>query len=92
MKDIELLKKEIEQIKERNKLVEKDKAWETSLFRKIVITVLTFFTVAIFFIFAGVQKPFLNAIVPSIAFIFSTLSLPFLKKLWSKKIDKNERY
>lgn len=91
MNDIELLKKEIEKIKKRNKSVEKDKAWETSITRKIIIAVFTFLTIAIFFIFAKVQKPFLNAIVPSVAFIFSTFSLPFLKKIWLKKFNRNER-
>ncbi len=39
MKDIE---KEIEKIKERNKRVEKDKAWETSWTRRICIMILTY--------------------------------------------------
>ena len=42
MKDLE---KEIELIKERNKRVETDKAWETSWTRKICIAVLTYLVV-----------------------------------------------
>jgi len=37
------LKIEIEKIKGRNRRVEADKAWETSLTRKILIAVLTYF-------------------------------------------------
>ena len=36
------MKEDIEQIKERNRRVETDKAWETSLFRVITITIITY--------------------------------------------------
>lgn len=42
------LEKEIEQIKLRNKKVEKDKAWETSGIRKICIMILTYIVVIIY--------------------------------------------
>ena len=42
MKDIEI---EIKEIKERNKRVELDKKWETSLTRKICIAILTYIVV-----------------------------------------------
>lgn len=64
---------EIEKIKERNIRVEIDKAWETSASRKILISVLTYCAVVIFFIFAKLPKPFINAIVPAAAFILSTM-------------------
>jgi len=76
------IKKEIEIIKQRNKRVEADKAWETSLARKIIIAVLTYIVIVVFFYFAGLPKPFTNSIVPTLAFILSTLTLPFFKKLW----------
>ena len=41
---IEELKKEIVQIKERNKRVETNKAWETSWVRRICIMILTYIT------------------------------------------------
>ena len=81
------LEKEVIKIKERNKRVEIDKAWETSLTRKIIIAILTYFVIVIFFYFAGLQKPFINSIVPALAFLLSTLSLPFFKKLWVR-LDK----
>jgi len=76
------IKDEIKNIKERNKRVELDKAWETSLTRKIIIAVLTYIVIVIFFYFAELPKPFINSIVPSLAFIISTLSLPIFKKIW----------
>jgi hypothetical protein len=77
-----ILEKEIESIKERNRRVEFDKSWEISVSRKIIISGLTYVTVVIFFYFTHLPNPFLNAIVPSIAFILSTLSLSFFKKIW----------
>ena len=42
------LEKEIEQIKQRNKKVELDKAWETSWTRRICIMILTYIVVIIY--------------------------------------------
>ena len=42
------IEKEIEKIKERNKKVELDKAWETSWTRKICIMILTYIVVIIY--------------------------------------------
>ena len=82
------LKKEIEKIKERNKKVEADKAWETSWTRRALIVIMTYFVIVLFFYFAELPKPFVNSIVPSLAFVLSTLSLPILKKLWVKSLYK----
>jgi polyferredoxin len=88
MPTLEQLALEIETIKERNKRVEVDKAWETSWARRVLILVLTYFVVLIFFLVAGVSKPFINAIVPSLAFVLSTLTVPVFKKWWVKKNKK----
>ncbi len=74
----------IDVIELRNKRVELDKAWETSLTRRIVIAVLTYFTIVLFFLAANLPKPFINSIIPTIGFLLSTLSLSFFKKIWSK--------
>ena len=81
MKDLE---KRIIKIEERNKRVELDKAWETSISRKIIITILTYLTITLFFIVGNLERPFVNSIVPTLGFIISTSSLPFFKKLWIK--------
>jgi preprotein translocase subunit SecF len=84
MEELEQIKKDIEEIKERNKKVEKDKAWETSLFRRVLVATLTYLVVVLFFIFAKLPNPFINAIVPTIGFVLSTLSVSFFKKIWQK--------
>ena len=79
------LSKDIKLIKQRNKRVEADKAWETCWTRKILIFVLTYIVIVIFFFVAELPKPFVNSIVPAVAFILSTLTLSLFKKTWLKK-------
>ncbi|MDP2643099.1 hypothetical protein COY05_04390 [Candidatus Peregrinibacteria bacterium CG_4_10_14_0_2_um_filter_38_24] len=78
------LQKEIDTIKTRNKKVELDKAWETSWTRKLVILILTYIVIVIFFFAANLENPFLNAIVPSIGFFLSTLTITIFKNWWIK--------
>jgi hypothetical protein len=80
------VEKEIKELKNRNVRVEKDKAWEVSKTRKIVIAILTYLTIVLFFITMNLPSPFVNAIVPTIGFLLSTLALPFIKKFWVKKV------
>lgn len=82
------MKKEIDQIKERNKKVEADKSWETSFTRKGIIAVLTYIVIVVFLFSIHAPYPFLSAIVPAIGFVLSTLTLPFFKKLWQKHLYK----
>lgn len=84
MDNLEKLEQEINKIKERNTKVEADKAWETSFFRKTLIAILTYFVIVLFFYFADLPKPFINAIVPTLGFVLSTLSVPVFKKVWIK--------
>lgn len=84
-KEIQELQHEIEQIKARNKRVERDKAWETSNTRKIIIAVLTYLVMSLFMISIGVQNPFINALVPTLGFTLSTISLEIMKDWWEKK-------
>ncbi len=86
MYDIQQVKNEIEALKQRNQRVDKDKAWETSWTRKISVALLTYIVIVIFFLTADFQKPFTNAIVPTIGFLLSTLSVGSIKKLWVKKV------
>lgn len=82
------LKIELEEIKKRNQRVEADKAWETSWTRRAIIILLTYIVISIFFYFALIPKPLLNAVVPTIAFTISTLTLPLIKKWWLNKVYK----
>ena len=82
---MEELKKEIEEIKERNKRVELDKKWETSGTRKVCICILTYIVVIIYStLISKVSNVFLSSLVPVIGFTLSTLSLKFVRKIWEK--------
>lgn len=78
------LEDHILRIHKRNRRVEEDKAWETSWTRRLSIVLLTYVVVVLFFIVAGLPTPYLNAIVPSVAFLLSTLALDVVKKQWIK--------
>jgi hypothetical protein len=69
-------------IEERNARVEADKAWETSWTRRGLLVVFTYLAIGIYMWAIGVTAPWLNAIVPAVGFLLSTLTLPIFKKLW----------
>lgn len=84
---MEELKKEIEEIKLRNKRVELDKRWETSNTRKICIAVLTYAVVVTYTYFISkISNIWLSSLVPVMGFGLSTLSLNAIRKLWEIKI------
>ena len=87
MDQIQDLKKELEKIKARNKKVEADKAWETSWTRRLFLFLFTYIIIVIFFYMANLPDPFKNAVVPSLAFVISTMTLPIVKKWWLKKYE-----
>lgn len=79
------LEKRIENIEKRNKRVEKDKEWETSLLRKLCIAILTYIIVILYsYSIKEFDNIFLSSLVPVIGFTLSTLSLKGIRKLWEK--------
>lgn len=79
------IEKEIQEIHQRNKRVEAEKAWETSLFRIIFICVMTYIATAAVFYVIGVSQYLLNALIPTVGFFLSAQSLPPIKKWWINK-------
>lgn len=82
---IKQLEKKIADIEARNQKVEADKGWEVSWQRRILILILTYLLVLLYFFLIEVEKPFLNALVPTIGFFLSTLTLSIAKKAWINK-------
>lgn len=79
------IEKEINDIKERNKRVEKDKAWETSWTRRICIMILTYLVVIVYsYIIKKYDNILFSSLVPVIGFTLSTLSLKLVRKIWEK--------
>ena len=82
------IENEILRIKERNKRVELDKTWETSLIRKLCICILTYIVVVIYSIIINkTSSIWLSSLVPVIGFTLSTLSLKLVRNIWEKKYN-----
>jgi len=83
-----MTKKTIEErvaiIESRNSKVEGDKAWETSWTRRLSIMILTYFVVVAYLYFVVHIDPWINAIVPVIGFLLSTLTVQVIKNLWTR--------
>ena len=81
------LEKEIKEIKERNKRVELDKRWETSLTRRLCICILTYVIVVLYsYIISKTSNIWFSSLVPVIGFTLSTLSLKGIRMIWENKI------
>lgn len=78
----EEIESEIRKIKDRNRLVEIDKAWEVSWIRRLLIAAFTYLSISLYLYAINIDRPWLNAIVPAVGFMLSTLTLPWFKKLW----------
>ena len=77
----------VNDIEERNRRVEKDKAWETSMTRKLCIMVLTYIVVIIYsYMVNNFSSILLSSLVPVIGFTLSTLSLNMVRKIWEKRL------
>ncbi len=88
MASLKGLKEKIKRIEDRNKKVEFDKAWELSYSRRFLLLLFTYLTIGFYLQAIRIPQPWLNAIVPAIAFMLSTLTLPFFKDLWLNYIYK----
>ncbi len=75
----------LQQILERNKRVEADKAWETSKTRRGFIMCITYVTASCFLYMIGNDAFWMNALVPMGGYLLSTLSLPPLKRWWLER-------
>lgn len=78
-------------IEKRNAKVEAYKAWETSFARRGLLALFTYAAIGIYFSAIGVLNPWLNAIVPAAAFMLSTLTLPFFKRIWMERLYRGKK-
>jgi hypothetical protein len=77
--------KEIELLKERNRRVETDKAWETSWTRRIFISIFTYVIAGVWLLLIRDSYPWLKAFVPAAGYILSTLSIAFVRERWGRR-------
>lgn len=79
------LEDRLEAIEARNRRVDLDKTWETSLYRRVLILVITYVLLGIYMTFLGVRLPWSNAVIPTTGFLLSTLTLNWAKRRWLEK-------
>lgn len=78
------IEKRLSAIEARNRRVELDKAWETSWTRRLSIGLLTYAVVVAYLFVINNSAPFINAAVPAVGFLLSTLFLRRVKEIWQK--------
>jgi hypothetical protein len=76
------LEERVSRIEQRNTSVEANKAWETSWTRRALVMLFTYLAMSMYLWAIGVVDPWLNGIVPTVAFMISTLTMPFFKTWW----------
>lgn len=79
---ISQLERAVKELEERNRRVEADKAWETSVFRRATIALTTYACAAAALMSIGSVRPFLDALIPVVGYVLSVQSLPILKRWW----------
>ena len=79
------LAQRIQKIEDRNSKVETEKAWELSWARFWTNTAATYLTMNLFLWSIDGPFPPINAIIPTIGYVLSTLSIPLVKKWWLAK-------
>lgn len=78
------LEQRVKAIEERNIRVRIDKQWETSWTRRLLIVAFTYILLGSYMWVIGVGQPLLNAVIPTVGFTLSTLSMPYFRKKLEK--------
>ena len=79
------IEQELEKIQARNRKVEADKAWEVSWTRRLFITAVTYIFALVWLIIIHERVAALKALVPTVGFVLSTLSLGVIKGWWVRR-------
>ena len=83
---MEQLEKRILELEERNKRVAMDKAWEVSWARRGILMLFTYLAIGSYLYVIEVPSPWINAVVPTVAFMISTMTMPFFKRKWIERV------
>lgn len=76
------LEERVVALEARNQRVEADKDWETSWIRRGSIALLTYLTMVMYLHFVIHINPWLNALVPVMGYLLSTLTISLLRQTW----------
>jgi hypothetical protein len=79
---LQLLEASIVEIQERNRRVELEKSWELSITRRVIILSLTYLIASAVLFLLDTPEFWLAAIIPTLGYFLSTLSVSFIKRVW----------
>ena len=79
------LELDLTSVNQRNARVELDKKWETSITRFVCVVAITYIIMNLILWTIGSPFPPLNAIIPTVGYMLSTLSLKKIKERWIKQ-------
>ena len=79
---LSILEGELSAIRSRNDRVTAEKAWETSVVRRATICIITFALAALLLFLLGNDNFLRNALVPTLGYLLSTLTIPAVKRRW----------
>ncbi len=82
------IQQELDEVKKRNKRVEGDKGWEVSKIRIVFILIITYVIASLVLYLINVDNFLFGALIPTIGYFLSTLTLPIIKKWWIGKFFK----
>src|SRR5689334_7596308 len=82
--ELEDIRRELAELRERNIRVEREKAWETSWARRLLVAAMTWLGAWLWLRELGAEHAALQALVPSGAYAVSTLTLPVLRRWWMR--------
>jgi uncharacterized membrane protein YiaA len=84
--DIPSLEQRLSAIEARNTKVEAEKAWETSVLRRITICLLTYLIAGFLLYLIGSNAPWFYALIPVAGYFLSTLTLPLCRHAWQRVV------
>ncbi len=79
------LEERVKDIEERNRRVETDKAWETSIARRAAVAVLIFCAAWGWLLLQGSDTALRDALFPALGYILSTTALSALRVQWEAR-------
>ena len=88
MAEQQTLEERVAKLEARNRRVEADKAWETSLLRRVSIMILIYLTIVFYLRFVIHINPWVNGLVPVIGYSVSTLTVSRLKQRFTRSRSK----
>lgn len=78
------LESRLQALEQRNHRVDLNKAWETSLTRRLTISLITYVFASLILIHLSTPNWPIASLIPVCGYWLSTLSLPLIRQAWEK--------